>query len=188
MGMIVIMLKPLQRFLAGLPCDPKDFRSGELVFRRGSPVEWLHFMESGTVHLLRYKEDGGVIVLQRAEAGYFLAEASLFSPHYHCDASAISPSRVARYPKREVIAAMRANPEFSSAWAQYLSKEVQRTRARAEILSLRRLDDRLSAWLAARDGDMPAKGAWAGVAKEIGVSPEALYRFLASRRAAGRRC
>ena len=181
--MIAIMVDDLPRFFAALSSDRKSFASGQLVFRRDAAVEWLHWIEHGVVHLLRYQESGGVTVLQRAESGFFLAEASLFSPRYHCDASAVSPSQLVRYPKREVIAAMRADPEFAAAWAHYLSQEVQRTRARAEILSLRRLDDRLDAWLALRDGIMPQKGGWAGVAREIGVSPEALYRSLARKRA-----
>ena len=180
--MIAIMLEQLPQFFAALTSERKQFGVGDLVFHRDCAVEWLHFVEDGTVHLLRFQEGGAVTVLQRAESGDFLAEASLFSPRYHCDASAVSASRIVRYPKRQVIGAMRSHPEFAAGWAQYLSREVQRTRARAEIFSHRRLEDRLSAWLATRDGAMPGKGQWAGVAKEIGVSPEALYRHLASKR------
>jgi hypothetical protein len=43
--------------------------------------------------------------------------------------------------------------------------------------------DRLDAWLAAGEGKLPAKGEGRGLAAEIGISPEALYRELARRRA-----
>lgn len=180
--MIAIMLQDLPDHFAKLPSDRTAVRAGKLVFCRGSAVEWLHCVEVGTVHLLRYQEAGAVTVVQRAVSGDFLAEASLFSSFYHCDAVAESPSEVVRYRKRSVIAAMRASPEFAESWAQYLSREVQRTRARAEIFSNRRLADRLSTWLATRDGALPGKGQWASVAKEIGVTPAALYRHLAGQR------
>jgi CRP-like cAMP-binding protein len=185
--MIAIMLQNLPDLFAALKSDRRAFGPGELVFRRDSAVEWLHFVEDGTVHLVRYQEGGAATVLQRAEAGNFLAEASLFSPHYHCDAAAVTSAIVVRYPKRSVIDAMRSNPDFAQGWAQYLSREVQRTRARAEMFSNRRLEDRLSSWLAARDGALPGKGQWAAVAKEIGVTPAALYRHLAGKRGGANR-
>jgi hypothetical protein len=57
---------------------------------------------------------------------------------------------------------------------QYLSREMQRMRSRAELLSMKKLSDRLNAWLELRDGAMPGKGQWVSVAREIGVSTEAL--------------
>ena len=51
----------------------------------------------------------------------------------------------------------------------------------AEIRSLRSVSDRLDAWIA-EYGPMPNKGLWQGVANELSVSREALYRELARRR------
>ena len=180
--MIEIMSTSLPEQFEHLPAELLELRGGDHVFRRDGAVHWLHFVLSGTVHLRRYKADGGITVLQRAEAGYFLAEASLFSPAYHCDAIVITDAQLARFPKCAVLNALKTNPEFALGWAQYLSREVQRTRSRAELLSLRRLSERMDAWMELRDGDFPEKGQWVSVAREIGVSPEALYRYLAGRR------
>jgi len=60
------------------------------------------------------------------------------------------------------------------------AREVQAQRARIEILRLRRVSDRLDAWL-----DLygePKKGEWIAIADKIGVSPPALYRELAKRK------
>ena len=57
---------------------------------------------------------------------------------------------------------------------------------RAEILSLRTVAQRLSAWLEL-NGELPAKGEWLILAAEIGTSPEALYREIARRRNSGSR-
>ena len=62
-----------------------------------------------------------------------------------------------------------------------LSHEVQATRTRAEILSLRTVAERLSAWLDVQGASRPDR-VWVDVAAEIAVSPEALYRELARRR------
>ena len=61
-----------------------------------------------------------------------------------------------------------------------LAKAVQAQRARIEILRMRRVSDRLNAWVDLH-GE-PRKGEWINVADQIGVSPPALYRELARRR------
>lgn len=180
--MIAIMSPDLTEQFAALPSERRSYAAGEQLFGRDTRVEWLHYVERGLIHLVRYKADGTMTVLQRAEAGYFLAEASLFSATYHCDGCAIAPTDVIRFPKPAVLAALGNRPDFAAAWSHYLSREVQRSRARAELLSLRRLSDRLDAWLDSRGGELPPKGQWVSVAREIGVSPEALYRYLGSSR------
>jgi CRP-like cAMP-binding protein len=180
--MIMIMSKAMVDHFELFPHEELSFEAGQTVFSRDSAVEWLHHVQSGTVQLRRFSSDGCEMVLQRAEAGFFLAEASLFSPRYHCDAIATTPAILRRFRKRDVVAAIGENPEIALAWSRYLSAEVQRTRAQAELLSLKRLPDRLSAWLDLHDGKLPPKGQWRSVAREIGVTPEALYRHLATRR------
>jgi len=54
---------------------------------------------------------------------------------------------------------------------------------RPRPLSMQTVAERLDAWLAARSGDLPTRGTWRQVSMEIGVTPEALYRELARRRA-----
>ena len=59
--------------------------------------------------------------------------------------------------------------------------KTQRLRSQLEILRLKRVAELLDAWLALNAP--PAKGGWIDVAHTIGVSPPALYRELARRRA-----
>ncbi len=47
---------------------------------------------------------------------------------------------------------------------------------------MKKVSERLDAWLDWRSGDFPARGEWKEIAAEIGVSPEALYRELATRK------
>ena len=168
--------------LRALSDDIRHFDKGALLFAQRDKVQSLHLIETGAVHLVRHQIGGFALTLHRADAGAILAEASLFSERYHCDAVAQQPTRTVCIPKATVQAEMTRDPALTRAWAVFLTREVQATRARAEILALRTVANRLDAWLAMRGGDLPDKGGWKSVAGEIGVSAEALYRELARRR------
>lgn len=160
----------------------RRLRDGEVLFRAGDPVRFLHRVQSGMMRLVRPLPHGAELVLQRARAGDVLAEASVFASDYHCDAVAAMPTRLEVVPAHRVIDAIGRDPGSAHAFARYLALEVQAARARAEILSLRTVGERLDAWLALNAGALPPKGRWREVAGEIGVTPEALYRELARRR------
>ena len=180
--MILIMLEDLKSQLEALPGHAESFETGHHLFQLGDKVTVIHFIEQGSVQLIRHQADGSVLVLQRARSGSILAEASLYSDVYHCDAVAVTPSRAISWPKQAIRDRLMTNPAFSDAWARRLAHEVQRTRLQAEILSLKTVAARLDAWIAWNDGQAPEKGAGKAVAEQIGVSPEAFYRELARRR------
>jgi CRP-like cAMP-binding protein len=78
--------------------------------------------------------------------------------------------------------ALRTDNRLIRIWTQHLALELQRTRDRAELLSLKSVAAKVDAWLAIEGGSLPARGQWHRLAGEIGVTPEALYRELARRR------
>lgn len=159
----------------------RKLSAGEYLFHLGEPVLSLFVVLEGVVHLVRHQEHGGAIILQRAGPGEVLAEASLFSDRYHCDAVTEKGAMVQGTPKRELRERIRNEPDFAEKWAAHLAHEIQNTRLRSEILSFKTVASKLDAWLAWH-GELPAKGEWAQLADEIGVSPEALYREMARRR------
>jgi len=69
-----------------------------MVFATGDPVRSLFVVESGRVRLLRHAVHGATLVLHVARAGEALAEASLLSRAYHCDALAEIASSVIAIP------------------------------------------------------------------------------------------
>jgi CRP-like cAMP-binding protein len=175
--MIEIMLNHIQV----LPHTRQVFRKSQYLFHQGDAVMSMFLIESGEARLLRRQRDGGAIVLQRALPGSFLAEASLFTAQYHCDATAttrVSTRQISRLAMRKLF---ENDPAFAAAWASHLADEVRSARLRAEVLALRTVAERLGAWIAAK-GEFPPKGTWKTVAQEIGTSPEALYREIAQRR------
>jgi CRP/FNR family transcriptional regulator, dissimilatory nitrate respiration regulator len=175
--MIEIMLK----YIGALPHTQQVFRKGQYLFHQGDAVMSMFLIETGEARLLRRQRDGGTTVLQRALPGSFLAEASLFTASYHCDATAttlVSARLISRSAMRKLF---ETDPIFGATWASHLADEVRRARLRAEILAFKTVAERLDAW-ATSQGKFPPKGTWKTVAQDIGTSPEALYREIARRR------
>ncbi len=152
------------------------------MFHRDARVRNLYVVDSGVIELRRYTECGSALVLQRANGRSVLAEASIYTEHYHCDAVVTDAGTVLEFSKSKIFEAMEADPKLVRLWGAYLSAAILNARHRAEILSRRSVSDRLDGWLAMNDGEMLAKGAWKQIANEIGVTPEALYREIAKRR------
>jgi CRP-like cAMP-binding protein len=161
----------------------RRYGAGEHLFHQGDRVAVLHVVVAGHAQLVRHQVDGSTLVLQRAGPGAILAEASVFSDRYHCDALAAAPIRSLAVRKSSIRARLASEPDFAAAFVAHLAREVQASRMRAEILSLRTVAARLDAWIAAHDGHPPPRGEWKSVAGEIGTSAEALYREIARRRA-----
>ena len=132
--------------------------------------------------MLRRHPGGAALVLQRVTRDGLVAEASLFAQRYHCEAVAEGQTLLARVPKAAVLENHLGEPQWLREFAAHLATEVQRARGRAELLSLKRVGERLDAWLILNGSAMPERGRWVEWANELGVSPEALYRELARRR------
>jgi CRP-like cAMP-binding protein len=156
--------------------------AGSYLFHQGAPVRSLFLVTRGEVQLVRHQEGGAALVLQRAGPGDILAEASVYATAYHCDAIAHVEAGVRGISRGFFLERISENPDLAAAWAARLAREIQTTRLRSEILALRTVADRLDAWLAWH-GTLPAKGEWNQVARQIAVSPEALYREIGRRRA-----
>lgn len=179
--MIIIMLDAIYDLFDG-PCgQTRQLGPGEYLFHRDKKVAALFMVVEGEVRLLRHLEGGGAIIRQRAGPGDIPAEASVFSSRYHCDGIARAGARVRRVAKREFLERFRQDSKLAEVWASHLAREVQNTRFRSEVFSLKTVAARLDAWIEWY-GDMPPKGERVHLAFQIGVSPEALYRELTRRR------
>lgn len=158
----------------------RTLQQGKVLFRRDDRIKSMYLVRSGEVALERPLEDGTALTLHVATPGNSLAEASLFAETYHCDAVARSPAQIATMSRADFLSRLREKPSAALSLIETHAKEVQSQRARIEILRMRRVADRLDAWLELH-GE-PEKGEWIRVADQIGVSPPALYRELAKRR------
>src|SRR5918992_1258004 len=172
--------------LAAVPGTLRDYAehftatAGQTIFRTGGGPSKVVWVLEGEIRLLRRSRNGAEIVLQRASAG-FLAEASLDSPRYHCDAVAVVASRLLTFPIGRFREALEKDQRFRGFWMGRLAKEVRRLRSQCERLSLRSASDRIEHYIESEGNNgrlelSRTRKAWA---TELGLTHEALYRALA---------
>jgi CRP-like cAMP-binding protein len=179
--MIVIMFEDVEPRIVGIPKQDFTFTAAQTVFRRGDPVRQVYFVTSGAIHLVRHLPNGAPIVIQHGGPGTLLAEASLHSARYHCDAVAVTPAKAWALSKTQLLRRLDDDAELGVVLTRRLAAELQQARFHAELLSLKTVSLRLDAWREWH-GKVPAKGEWNRLAAELGVSAEALYREMARRR------
>ena len=98
--------------LAGLGRG-QELRRGEVLFNQGDPAAAIFWISSGRLRLERHLESGQMVTLSVARAPAILAEASLFSRHYHCRAVAEISSSVATVPKAVVLDLLESDASFA---------------------------------------------------------------------------
>src|SRR5665647_2329410 len=89
----------------------RTLRAGQTLFRMGGRTTGLYQLVTGNIRLVRVDSTGRETVLHVAAPGDTLAEASLFSARYHCDAIASTGAIVRLYPKPAILAEFRRDPE-----------------------------------------------------------------------------
>jgi CRP-like cAMP-binding protein len=162
----------------------RKLKAGETLFRRGSETEGLYEIVTGCVRLVRVDRSGHEVVLHIAGPREMLAEASLFSPQYHCDAIASTNAIVRLYPKRKVLAAFEENPKAMQTFCGTLAHLVMMLRTRIEQRNIRSARDRVRHFLALNVGSdsrtVELRGPLKDLAAELGLTHEVLYRTLAA--------
>jgi len=167
----------------------RTLKAGQTLFRSGARTAGLYEVTRGKIRLVRVDRVGREAVLHVASAGDTLAEASLFSSTYHCDAIATTEAVVRLYPKAPVLAELERNPKVAKAFAAMLARQVMTLRTRLEQRNIRAARDRVHHYLAVNaDADgrtVAVSGTLKDVASELGLTHEALYRTLADMAADG---
>lgn len=162
---------------------------GQSLFRLGDPTTGFYEIVRGKVRLVRVDQAGREAVLYVAAAGETIAEASLFSPTYHCDAIAMTNAVVRLYPKAAVLAEFQRDPKAAEAFMAVLARQVMSLRTRVQQRDIRSARDRIRHYLAVNVGPdgrtVVLGGTVKDLAGEIGLTHEALYRTLADMAAEG---
>lgn len=157
---------------------------GDSAFRMGEAAACVFFLRAGAVRLCRHGPQGEVVTIHHAVAGEFFAEASLLSEHYHCDAIATRDSWVESLPSDPLRKLLRSNPQFAEQWVGILSRQLRRTRASVERLSLKGAEHRLRHLLLTEGHGPAGRLEIPGTAKELaaylGLTHESLYRTMAA--------
>lgn len=162
-------------------CVTSTHGKGERLFATGEKPAHMFFIASGEVVLERLGVQGESVILQRTRYG-FVGEASLQSERYHCDGKVTAPSEITQVPVRKIRAAMAGDPAFAIRWIGMLNREVKRLRLQCERLSLNKVQDRLLHLLETegKQGKYPLGSGLKSLARELGVTHEALYRCVSA--------
>jgi CRP-like cAMP-binding protein len=156
--------------------------AGETLFLTGERITHLFAVEAGRVDLLRHMPDGSAIKLQSAGPGELLAEASLFSQTYHCDAEGAGDSALLAFSKPVIVKALADRPQTALALLGHFAGRLQGLRARTALLAIKSAHERVLAWLQLQpsgEGAVAIDRPWTQIAGEIGLTHEAVYRALA---------
>ena len=167
----------------------RTLKSGEFLFRLDTRTAGLFEVVKGKIKLVRVDSSGRETILYVASAGDTVAEASLFSAAYHCDAIAATDSVIRLYPKAPLLAALKRNPKAAHAFMAMLARQVMTLRTRLEQRNIHAARDRIRHYLALNVGPdgrtVALSGTLKDLAGEIGLAHEALYRTLAEMTADG---
>ena len=165
----------------------RDLAAGQTLFRTGQRTIGAYQVLSGRVRLARVDRSGRETVLYTAGSGDMIAEASLFSSIYHCDAIASTAAKVRLYAKDGVLAEFKRNPEAAKSFMTRLARQVMDLRTRMELRNIHSARDRVRHYLALHAGADGATVPIEGTLKELelGLTHEALYRTLARMAAKG---
>lgn len=167
----------------------RRLKAGQTLFRAGQKTVGLYEVVDGKVRLVRVDRNGTEAILQLASAGDTLAEASLFSSTYHCDAVATTEAIVRLFPKAILLSELKRDPELLEAFAAMLAQQVMTLRTRLERRNIHSARDRVRHFLtvnAAKDGrTVSLPGTLKELAADLGLTHEVLYRTLARLEADG---
>ncbi len=160
----------------------RALRAGQSLFRQGTRTVGLYEVVRGRVRLARVDRSGREVILHFASAGETIAEASLFSPTYHCDAAAVSDAVVRLYPKALMLAEFQGNPKAARAFMAMLARQVMSLRTRLEQRNIHSARERIRHYLSVNLGhdgrSVQLPGTLKDLAADLGLTHEAVYRTL----------
>lgn len=158
----------------------RKLKANEALFRLGDKPANFYEVIAGRVRLSRVDRSGREVILYVAGPGETLAEASLYSSAYHCDAIASTAAAVRAYPKAALLAAFAKDRKAAQAFTATLARQVMNLRTRIEQRNIRSARDRVRHYLTinADAGAVTLRGTLKDLAAELGLTHEALYRTL----------
>ncbi len=158
-----------------------SLKKGETLFNQGDSVERIYFIKKGKVKLIRSTIDGTAVVLHTGLASETIAEASLFSEHYHCSAQADVVTSLQSVGKQALLQHLQDNPQEMTQLLAIFSRQVRDLRAMNEIKNIRSAEERILAYLRCNiNGDRIIKlePSLKELAHHIGLAHETFYRAL----------
>ena len=163
------------------PREIKYLNKGDVLFERNQSVEYIYVVQHGKVKLLRNTIDGNPVVLHLALTGESLAEAALFSDHYHCQALADAACEIQCFAKTEILDNLTRNPAAALQFMALLASQVQSLRLLTELRNIRSPQERIMQYffsVADTNKVITIASSYKDLAYRLGMSHETLYRKI----------
>lgn len=157
--------------------------AGETLFNQEEEASTFYVITSGRIKLIRYLDRGKVSTLEIVRVKGMLAEIALFADVYPCTAIAEIDSQVIAYPKDELLAVLRSDPDLAEDFMMMLVNKIQSLKFRLELRDIRIAHERVLRYLQHLVNfpeettvilDRPLKD----IAGDLGFTPETLSRAL----------
>lgn len=158
---------------------------GAVLFHEGSPATAMFVVLSGRLKLVRYTARGREMLLHLVGPGQSFAEAAVFGDAtYPATAEAVQDSEVWRLSRRVLLDLVRKDPELGLALAASVSRWTRTLASQLELLTQRRVEERLAIYLLSRTGGrdlrpgdvIPLAEPRHLIAAQCGTAPEVLSR------------
>ncbi len=166
----------------GITPAHRSLAAGQALFRQGARTSGIFRLAAGRIRLQRCTPGGSVVTMHTARPGELFAEASLFSPRYHCDGIAQSDADVLVYARAQVLQAFADSPSALLTFAAGLAQRMQSLRQLMELRQVRPAEERVLQFLRLHcdaQGGWTAPGTLKQWAEDLALTHEALYRTLA---------
>lgn len=160
---------------------------GEALFHEGDAADAMYAVLEGQLKLVRYSPRGKEMLLHLVHPGQSFAEAALFGEAtFPATAVAVEKSRLWVWPRVRLEALLRGSPELGLAMLASVSLWVRRLAGKLELLTQRRVEERLAVYLLGRIGasdlrpgdEVELSEPKNLIAAQCGTAPEVLSRTL----------
>lgn len=163
----------------------RSLAKGEILFHEGDPADAMYGLLEGRLKLVRYAPSGREMLVHLVRPGQTFADAALFGDAtYPATAEAVEPSRLWMLPRSRLFTLIRTSPDLALGMIGSVSMWTRRLVETLELLTQRRVEERLAVYLLSRSGRRPiGEGGEIAlseprhlIAAQIGTAPEVLSR------------
>ncbi len=163
----------------------RKLAKGEALFHEGDTAGTMYAVIEGQVKLVRYTPRGKELLLHVVHPGQTFAEAAMFGEGtYPATAVGVLKTRLWCWPLERLRELARAEPDLGLAMAGSVSQWTRRLASKLELLTQRRVEERVAVYLLSRTGDLelvpgmkvPLKEPRNLIAAQCGTAPEVLSR------------
>ena len=165
----------------------RGLERGEILFMEGASAEAMYAVVSGKVKLVRYSPKGKELLLHLVKPGQSFAEAALFGERtYPATAVAVTRALVWVWERERLLRLVAEVPGLALGMIASISVWTRRLAQKLELLTQRRVEERLAIYLLGRAGGRELTAGEAIelreprhlIAAQCGTAPEVLSRTL----------